>query len=117
MPFDNPTNHGRVYKMVDLLDLIEASEKSNRAKWQETAAMLNPILARLTRYQGHPIDAPRAAPIEAPAAPVAAPKPGSHAAWNSVREMAEQAELADLAAAVAIFTTRLDDALAEMRAR
>jgi hypothetical protein len=60
--------------------------------------VLGPILARLTRYASQPSVEPVAPP--APAEPL---KPGTHRAWNSVREMAEQATLSDLTVAMAVF--------------
>lgn len=106
MGFNNPTNKGRVDRMVETLDLIEASERSNRAKWQDTAELLAPLLGRLTRYHGH-------APIVHAAEPMVAPPAGSHRAFNNIREMAEQADLSDLTVAMAVYLSRLDARFAE----
>lgn len=104
MAFVNATNYVRVKRMVEFLDLIEASAASNRAGPMELAEMLRPLLDRLGAY----VPAKAAAEAAVPSAP---PKPGSHAAWNTIRQMAEEAPLADLTVALAVYLSRIGEHL------
>lgn len=110
MPFDNATNRGRVEKMLDALGLIEASAVSNRASEADVGAMLAPLLQRLGAYR-----APQ--PVEPDRIASTPPRPGSTRAWQSVREMAEQADLADLTTAMAVYLDRIGAAFDTMGSR
>ena len=44
MPFENATNHKRVQKVIETLDLIEASRVSNKASQKEMTDMLKPLM-------------------------------------------------------------------------
>lgn len=101
MAFANPSNTGRVERMIADLGLIEKSALANRAGAGEVAAMLAPLIEKLAAY---------AAPVAAePAVPTMPPRPGSHRAYNSIREAAENCDLADFTIAMAIYHNRLTD--------
>ena len=45
--FDNQTNRGRAAKIVEILGHLEVSARSNRAKPEELAELLNPVWDQL----------------------------------------------------------------------
>lgn len=102
MSFTNPTNLGRVNKILDTLDLIEKSAESNGASEEQIVAMLQPLLDRI----GTP-------PSPAPSQVATQPATTSH--WNSAVEMARNAPLADVSAAMMIFLTRIEQEVFEMQ--
>jgi hypothetical protein len=112
MAFDNQSNHKRVTKMVEMFELIEKSARSNEASPEDIAALLTPLL-RAIESAGVPLVPPSTADAapEQEARPVhmrgMTPPP-----WASVREMAEQASLSDLAIAMAVFMNRYEEGLA-----
>ena len=106
--FTNPTNARRGAKMIDILDLIEKSAVSNKAPLAELKAMLQPLLDRLYGDSAPALGNRREeAPEASPEAPRPMPKPGTHAAYNSIREMAEQADLKDALLFLTVYTDRL----------
>lgn len=176
MSFDNETNHGRVSKILDFLDLIEKSALSNQASVAEIREMLQPVLDRLDlaaaldpdetvdvqrQAERPPEDEDNTLPSLAEAASGAwqtillnearlalnqasrfnfpsetfkdsyelateltrvlkghlpsrpLPKPGTHAAFNSIHEAAEKADFGDLTLAMGVFMNRLHDHLAK----
>lgn len=48
MSFDNDTNHKRVQKILDTLDLIEKSAKSNKAAPEEVTKLLSSVAERVS---------------------------------------------------------------------
>jgi len=107
MPFVNPTNEGRVLKMVESLQLILKSAQSNSAKDTDIQDMLRPLTDEL-------------AGLGAAAAPTVAQDvsqeqrgswTGKAPQWASVHDMAEQADLKDLTVAMAVYLNRIDEAL------
>ena len=99
MPFENDTNHGRVLKMVALLEAIRKSAASNRAETPAVAALPRQLTDALDIPEGGP------APRPCPAPQVLQKTPH----WSSVRVMAETADLEDLTVAMAIYLDRIHD--------
>ena len=113
--FSNNSNHGRVAKMCDYLDLIEKSASSNKASPDEVAALLAPIVQRLSKYAltGAPVAPSGTDPADAPVGDLKSrvyPHGKPHA-WTTIRECAESASLKDLSVAMAVFMNRYEDAL------
>lgn len=129
MAFENPTNRGRVLKIVEILDLIAKSAESNRTEADTLRAMLAP--ARLRLDQLAPAIAPEGT-ISAPAAieaaiahppcqPITAREdqprdtwadPAHPPRWAQLRDLAQSVPLSELALVVAVYMTRVDAALA-----
>ena len=113
--FSNNSNHGRVSKMCDYLDLIEKSASSNKASPDEVATLLAPIIQKLSEYslRDAPVASTDADPEDAPVGdlksrvyPQGKPPP-----WVTIRECAERASLKDLSVAMAVFMNRYEEAL------
>ena len=104
MAFDNPTNHGRVAKIGETLALILKSAASNNATEDEIAQMLAPVAHEVAKYSESPSEAPER-PAGAGNWGVTAPT------WASIHDMAENAPLKDLTAAMAVYLNRIDEAL------
>ena len=66
MAFDNPTNRGRALKIVDTLDLMEKSARSNGAEPAEIADMCAPVVNRLREIGALP---PESVPLASEAEP------------------------------------------------
>lgn len=99
MPFENDTNHGRVLKMVALLEAIRKSAASNRAEAPDVAELPRPLTDAL--------DIPERGPAPRPCPAQQALRQTPH--WSSVRVMAETADLEDLTVAMAIYLDRIHD--------
>jgi len=113
--FSNNSNHGRVAKMCDYLDLIEKSASSNKASPDEVAALLAPIMQRLSEYSltDAPVASTDADPADAPVGDLKSrvyPQGKPHP-WVTIRECAESASLKDLSVAMAVFMNRYEEAL------
>ncbi len=110
MAFDNDTNHGRVTKIVYLLDQIEKSAVSNTANKEQVSAMLKPANDKLSSMCVETVMAVREMKQDRKGAwGVTAPQ------WASVRDMAESASLDDLGVAVFIYIQRCEDERADRR--
>ena len=103
MAFANDTNRGRVQKMLDLLGLIEKSAQSNSAAQEDLAAMLAPLIERLTGAGLLATEPPEAARRNTTRVPQ----------WATIRQMAEEADLRHLTTALAVYMNRVDEALSE----
>lgn len=113
--FDNPTNRNRVKLIGETLDKLEKSASVNRVNPDEVAAMLAPILQRLSKYAltGAPAAPSGTDPADAPVGDLASrvyPQGKPHA-WTTIRECAENADLKDLSVAMAVFMNRYEEAL------
>ena len=110
--FNNSTNIGRVAKMLDILELIEKSATSNTVSAAELRTLLRPLLERLYGDAAPALgNQKEEAPTASPEAPRPMPKPGTHAAYNSIRELAEQADLKDLPMFLSLVMERLEERL------
>ncbi len=114
MAFDNDSNRKRVAKMCDTLDLVENSAAANGTPKEEVAEMINQLLQRVARYADiQPTSSPHSAPDEAEAQPrrigVSAPR------WASILDMANEASLPELGAAMIVYGQRLDEHFAEAK--
>ena len=100
MAFDNQTNHKRVTKIIEILDLIESSRVSNKATTDEMDAILKPLMERLgTAPQ------PAALPVETVAKTYTmAPHP-----WSTIKQCVKKATMKDLMVAQAQIMTRIDE--------
>ena len=117
MAFENRTNEVRVRKMLETLDLIEKSAKSNRADEMAIGFALEPVFRRLLQMapglrtgaqtSQEPATAPEAAARGRTG--VTAPQ------WASVRDMAQEASLSDLTYAMAVYINRIDEHLGKSR--
>jgi hypothetical protein len=145
MSFENPSNRARGVKIVDTLALIEKSAQSNRAGADEIAEMCAPILEKLhligaiapTPSLAEAIAAsePRAETyaltsetpdgkggvINGALTLEAVSDAGNWAAdrsapaWAIIHDAAQNAPLHQLAGAMAVFGTRVDEALADIK--
>ncbi len=124
--FQNQTNRTRVQKMTEILDLIEKSAISNKAPVDEIREMLQPLLERLDLDQQSPSEILEEVLLEKRvvteirdgnvAGAMALqeggfPNPGTHLAVNTIRNLAEKADLKDLTIALAIYLDRINEAL------
>lgn len=101
MSIFNSTNEGRVQKIVDITQLLSQSAQSNKASQDEIWKLLDPAITAISELvQG-----------EKPEAPEKCQETYNKPTWVSVREMAQEAPLPDLVAAVAIFLNRIDEHL------
>lgn len=112
MSFDNGTNHNRVAKMLDQLNLIASSGKSNKATPTEMREMLDPLIETI-QHVCSGADAPLAPSQEEQ--PVQRPVGFKSSRWADVRQMAEEAPLDELGGALAIYMNRVDDLLHQQR--
>lgn len=99
MPFDNKTNHNRVAKIIDILDLIEASRISNKASVEEMNEIIKPLVERLGVEATPAVEEPTVSKT---------PHMPPHA-WTTIRQCAQKAKPKDLMTALAIVTTRIDE--------
>ena len=117
MAFENRTNEVRVRKMLETLDLIEKSAKSNKASEMAIGFALEPVFRRL--LQMAPGLQSGAVATEQPAtAPEAAARGRTGVTapqWASVRDMAQEASLSDLTYAMAVYINRIDEHLGKSR--
>lgn len=117
MAFENRTNEVRVRKMLETLDLIDKSAKSNRADEMAVGFALEPVFRRL--LQMAPGLRPGAVASQEPAtAPEAAARGRTGVTapqWASVRDMAQEASLSDLTYAMAVYINRIDEHLDKSR--
>ena len=114
--FFNDTNHGRVAKMRDVVGVMNKSALSNKATPEEWAQMLQPLTQIIegvtkgasTDFRGRVYPA-----TEKPAAPPLAATQPRHKEpqWATIRRMAEEASLADLTVAMAVYLNRIDEEL------
>tara|TARA_R110000796_G_scaffold187950_4_gene304873 strand:- start:2178 stop:2516 length:339 start_codon:yes stop_codon:yes gene_type:complete len=101
MAFDNQTNHKRVTKIIEILDLIEASRVSNKASVPEMDTILKPLMERLGTTPAAPVQAP----VEAVARSYSmAPHP-----WSTIKQCVKKATMKDLMVAQAQIMTRIDE--------
>ena len=114
MPFNNDTNRKRVSKMLEILDLIEASALSNKASLDEITTILDPLLQRI---EGAPATRParadvsQAAPesrVEDKLATLPHRRGLASPPWQDMRDMAQTAPLKDLLIAMTVCLDRLD---------
>ena len=102
--FDNRTNHGRVAKIGETIALILKSAASNNATEDEIAQMLASVAYDVAKYTESPSGASER--------PAGAGNWGVTAStWASIHDMAENAPLKDLTAAMAVYLSRIDEAL------
>lgn len=109
-------NTPRVEKIAKMLATIQTSAKSQRAE-ADLGALLAPIQEALGAILGgqrtEVAQAPQEAAQEAEAAPA---RPGAPACrWQSLRDVAERAPLADFPICLAVYQNRITDALDEIR--
>lgn len=97
MSFQNDTNHKRVQKILEILDLVHKSALSNDADEDEIMKMLKPLLDRI------------GIPSGAPSQPAQEPVKQSKHTWADVTNMARKAPLSSVCDAMAIFLSRIDD--------
>lgn len=126
MAFDNPSNRGRAAKIVEILNHVEKSAKSNRASEDEIGEILAPAVQALRALGAippaiTPTQADRSDAVEQPARGTDAEPRGKWAAdhnapaWATIRDVAENASLPDLATAMAVFAIRMDAALDDLK--
>lgn len=100
MAFTNKTNQNRVTKILETLDLIEKSARSNQASQEEMDQLLAPLHERFGL-----VPSAEPEPEPEPKGRVGASAPP----WASVMDMAREAPLKDLTRALGIFMNRLDE--------
>lgn len=112
-------NAPRVAKIMETLDLIAKSARSQRVEGGlEHAALLRPVWDRLDRLGCDLLDAEREAIKAASPGPIIElPKPRSQDQRSdmALRATLEQAPLADLPMAMAVIMNRVDELIAEKK--
>lgn len=98
MSFDNPTNRGRAANIAKLLDHVEKSAKSNRAKPEEISDVLAPVFESLAELQA------------TPKTNDTTPSPNSR---YHLSEVIAKFTLSECSSAIALCMIRIDEALAE----
>lgn len=106
MTFHGVQNDGRVRKIVDTLDLISKSAKSNRVGSDDEYAMLKPVFDKLGEFGWHLKDSL----VPEQDSPTSE-RPRSQPQWFTVRQMAQEASLQDLTYAMAVYLNRIDEEL------
>ena len=101
MAFDNQTNHNRVTKIIEILDLIESSRVSNKASVSEMDAILKPLMERLGTTPAAAVT-----PSEAPVGKIYAMAPHP---WSTIKQCVKKATMKDLMVAQAQIMTRIDE--------
>jgi hypothetical protein len=82
MAFDNPTNRGRVERVIETIDLVLASARSNRAPRSAAMLLLAPVIDKLATVASlPPDDLPAPVPKE-PARPMPSPGPAEAGGWD-----------------------------------
>lgn len=106
MPLDNSNNQSRVRRMIEALEHIETSAKSNRASQDDVAAFLQPVRDKLAALTGGSHgNAPAPTPAPAPV-----PARGARARTDIVLwQEAQTAPLEELMLAWSTINTRLAD--------
>ena len=114
--FTNQTNIGRVGKMVEIIDLLKKSADSNKAPKEEIWTVLQPAIDALSALLGASAEPPK--PSEPPVAePASETRPGrqQQPRWADVRQMAQEASLDDLGAALAVYMSRVDELIHSLK--
>lgn len=102
MSFHGVQNDGRVRKIVELLDLIQKSARSNRVGADDEQAMLKPVFDKLSEMGWH---------IATGATNPDTKGGQKDAPWFTVYQMAQEADLKDLTRAMAVYLNRIDGEL------
>jgi hypothetical protein len=95
-----PQNQARVRKVVENLDLIHKSARSQKAGPDEERELLAPVFKKLAAMGWH-------LQTGATNATSTTVRPQ----WDTVREMSREATLRDLTYAMAVFLNRIDEEL------
>ncbi|MEM0934794.1 MAG: hypothetical protein AAGJ91_02680 [Pseudomonadota bacterium] len=120
MAFDNPTNAGRVEKMIEILGHIDKSAKSNRASQSVIATLLGPLWDELASVGVPVFDSPKTEETGGPALEIEfvdpSPKPQMPPRWSDIRAMIADADTDELLLALANIGDQLDKRIHDMRA-
>lgn len=111
MTFQTNTNESRARKMVEIIGHLQTSARANRATAEEIDALLAPVLEAM-RDLGATIGQPRR--VAPPDTPVGKHPKGTTRSWADAVEFARTAPLRDVAAAMQVFSTRLEEAIEDM---
>jgi len=119
MPFENDTNHKRVQKAIETLELIEASRVSNKASQKDMADMLKPLMEYLGVGEKTPqletAEEPKKSATEEPKEKLEGMAALGKDKWSAkpncwdIRDAAVSASLPDLLYALAVIQTRFGD--------
>jgi len=104
MSFHGVQNDGRARKIVETLDLIHKSARSNRVGADDEYAVLKPVFDKLSEMGWH---------IVTSASEPESKGTRKEAPWFTVYQMAQEAELTDLTRAMAVYLNRIDEKLKE----
>ena len=120
MTFFNDTNKGRVQKIMEILALISKSGNSNGADREHYQDLLEPVIqamAELSPAVGDLHDTPAPEPDQQKARSHPMSLGEKHVApqWVDVRDMARNAPLNELGAAMYVFLDRVDQELLETK--
>lgn len=98
-----PQNQSRVTRIVEVLDLIHKSARSQKAGPDEERELLQPVFDKLGKMGWH-ISTGSAGAATRPGNIIPPP-------WADVRQMSQQATLRDLTIAMAVYLNRIDEEL------
>jgi len=107
MPFENATNHKRVQKVIETLDLIEASRVSNKASQKEMTDMLKPLMEYLGVADKVPVIEETVVEETKPEVPGG--KWSNNPTIYDIRDAAASAPLSHLQVAMAVYLNRIDE--------
>lgn len=96
-----PQNQSRVTRIVEVLDLIHKSARSQKAGPDEERELLQPVFDKLEKMGWH----------LKPAGAVTRPGNITPPQWDTVRRMSHEASLTDMTIAMAVYLSRIDEAL------
>ena len=102
------TNHGRVDKIIDFVNLIKKSAASNKATSADTWELLSPAMEAIAELVGAEAKQPTQ---EAPAAAETRTSADKRPEWYKLHQMAHDAPLKELNRVVAIYVNRVDEEL------
>jgi hypothetical protein len=100
--FSGPQNQSRAIRVVEVLDLIHKSARSQKVGPDEERELLQPVFDKLAKMGWHVGSSPK---VPGRVTGLVTPQ------WVSIREAAQQASLRDLTYAMAVYLSRLDEEL------
>lgn len=117
MSFDNETNVKRVTKINEIVDLLQKSATSNKATSDEIWSVMSPALDAISFLCGAETTSPAVEPEEKGSSPSVqhatdvCAKVHKSPLKMCIKQAAEEADLADLTIAMAVYINRIDDVL------
>lgn len=112
--FQNQTNNTRVHKIVETVALLQKSADSNKASSSEIWELMQPAIDEISELCGVEAERPETRSEDTVHNSVSSTVPSPNLKpplWASIRQMAEEASLADLTVAMTVYLNRIDEEL------